>query len=80
MVNTSDQPAESYPIHDVLDAVVSLIRGRDIIDRQENSSHPLDYKQKQAGAAQCLVRIGEVLVVVEIQVEEDAAPGHRRRG
>jgi hypothetical protein len=52
VVDASDQPAESYLVHDVLDARVGMVWRRHVINRQEDPGENLEQKQKQAGASQ----------------------------
>ena len=44
MMDAADQPAKRDAVHDVIDAVVSVIGRRRVIDRQENPRHALQDK------------------------------------
>ncbi len=47
MVDAADQPAERHFVHDVLDAVIGIFRGGNVIDRQEYPGHGLHDEQEQ---------------------------------
>ena len=52
MMNASDKPAEADSGHDVLNAIVGMIGGGDVVDGEHYASDALEGEKEQAGTAE----------------------------